>query len=98
MDNIIVTGMEDKEKGSEDKKKLHGRKTRAATSYNKKKVKRVAVFMLLISNKNGSIEDSTLIEKARADKELPELVPLVTERWNVLGSKSKCEWKMEGTK
>ncbi|KAK4710217.1 hypothetical protein R3W88_004730 [Solanum pinnatisectum] len=78
MDNITVTGVEDEEKGSEDKKRGRGRKRKAETSYNNKKAKRAVAAMLSRSKEGGSVEDSTLTEEERADKEQAELVPLLT--------------------
>ncbi|KAF3682913.1 ATP-dependent DNA helicase DDM1 [Capsicum annuum] len=78
MDNITVTGMEDEEKGSEDTKKGRRRKRRATTSYDNKKAKRAVAVMLSRSNEGGSVEDSTLTEEERAEKEQAELVPLLT--------------------
>ncbi|WMV14738.1 hypothetical protein MTR67_008123 [Solanum verrucosum] len=78
MDNITVTGVEDEEKGSEDKKRGRGRKRKADTSYNNKKAKRAVAAMLSRSKEGGSVEDSTLTEEERADKEQAELVPLLT--------------------
>ncbi|KAG5621111.1 hypothetical protein H5410_006329 [Solanum commersonii] len=115
MDNITVTGVEDEEKGSEDKKRGRGRKRKAETSYNnvsststvqqpvkfsflsrmnckialgialcstclilEKKAKRAVAAMLSRSKEGGSVEDSTLTEEERADKEQAELVPLLT--------------------
>ncbi|PHT89024.1 ATP-dependent DNA helicase DDM1 [Capsicum annuum] len=78
MDNITVTGMEDEEKGSEDTKKGRRRKRRATTSYDNKKAKRAVAVMLSRSNEGGSVEDSTLTEEERAEKEQAEIVPLLT--------------------
>ncbi|KAH0719185.1 ATP-dependent DNA helicase DDM1-like [Solanum tuberosum] len=78
MDNITVAGVEDEEKGSEDKKRGRGRKRKAETSYNNKKAKRAVAAMLSRSKEGGSVEDSTLTEEERADKEQAELVPLLT--------------------
>lgn len=48
--------------------------------------------MLSISNEGVFIEDSTLTEKERADKELAELVPLRTNWWNVeVLSTERCQ-------
>ncbi|KAF3614296.1 hypothetical protein T459_10954 [Capsicum annuum] len=92
MDSITLTGMEDEEKGSEDKKKGHGRKIRATKSYKKKKDKRAVAVMISISNEGVFIEDSTLTEKERADKELAKLVPLHTDWWSVeVLSTERCQ-------
>lgn len=76
--NITVTGVKDEEKGSEDKKRGRGRKRKGETSYNNKKAKRAVAAMLSRSKEGGSVEDSTLTEEERADKEQAELVPLLT--------------------
>nr|XP_004233969.1 ATP-dependent DNA helicase DDM1-like isoform X1 [Solanum lycopersicum]XP_010317212.1 ATP-dependent DNA helicase DDM1-like isoform X1 [Solanum lycopersicum] len=76
--NITMTGVKDEEEGSEDKKRGHGRKRKGETSYNNKKAKRAVAAMLSRSKEGGSVEDSTLTEEERADKEQAELVPLLT--------------------
>lgn len=43
-----------------------------------KKAKRAVAAMLSRSKEGGSVEDSTLTEEERADKEQAELVPLLT--------------------
>ncbi|XP_009792124.1 ATP-dependent DNA helicase DDM1 isoform X1 [Nicotiana tabacum] len=79
MDNITVqNGVEDEEESGNDKKRGRGTKRKASTSYNNKKAKRAVAAMLSRSKEGGCIEDSTLTEEERVEKEQAELVPLLT--------------------
>ncbi|XP_004232396.1 ATP-dependent DNA helicase DDM1-like [Solanum lycopersicum] len=78
MDNITTTKvMEDEEKSVKENKKGRGSK-RKATSYNNNKAKRAVAAMLTRSKEDVPIEDATLTEEERFEKEQAELVPLLT--------------------
>ncbi|MCD7465632.1 Chromatin remodeling factor DDM1b [Datura stramonium] len=78
MDNITTNVIEDEEKNSKGNKKGRGSKRKATTSYNNNKAKRAVAAMLTRSKEDVPIEDATLTEEERFDKEQTELVPLLT--------------------
>ncbi|XP_055806627.1 ATP-dependent DNA helicase DDM1-like [Solanum dulcamara] len=79
MDNITTTNViEDEEKSSKENKKGRGSKRKATTSYNNNKAKRAVAAMLTRSKEDVPIEDATLTEEERFEKEQAELVPLLT--------------------
>ncbi|KAL3346085.1 hypothetical protein AABB24_024836 [Solanum stoloniferum] len=79
MDNITTTNVkEDEEKSVKENKKGRGAKRKATTSYNNNKAKRAVAAMLTRSKEDVPIEDATLTEDERFEKEQAELVPLLT--------------------
>ncbi|KAF3615015.1 ATP-dependent DNA helicase DDM1 [Capsicum annuum] len=79
MDNITTMNVvEDEEKSGKEKKKGRGSKRKATTSYNNNKAKRAVAAMLTRSKEDVPIEDATLTEEERFEKEQAELVPLLT--------------------
>ncbi|KAJ8545834.1 hypothetical protein K7X08_018417 [Anisodus acutangulus] len=78
MDNITTNVVEDEEKSGKETKKGRGSKRKATTSYNDKKAKRAVAAMLTRSKEGVPIEDATLTEEERFEKEQAELVPLLT--------------------
>lgn len=79
MDNITTTTvMDDEEKSRKENKKGRGSKRKATTSYNNNKAKRAVAAMLTRSKEDVPIEDATLTEEERFEKEQAELVPLLT--------------------
>ncbi|XP_059293224.1 ATP-dependent DNA helicase DDM1-like [Lycium ferocissimum] len=78
MDNITTNVVEDEEKSGKGNKKGRGSKRKATTSYNDKKAKRAVAAMLTRSKEDTPIEDATLTEEERFEKEQAELVPLLT--------------------
>ncbi|KAK4368037.1 hypothetical protein RND71_011829 [Anisodus tanguticus] len=78
MDNITTNVAEEEEKSGKETKKGRGSKRKATTSYNDKKAKRAVAAMLTRSKEDVPIEDSTLMEEERFEKEQAELVPLLT--------------------
>ncbi|CAN4080050.1 unnamed protein product [Withania somnifera] len=78
MDNITTSVIENEEKSGKEKKKGRVSKRKATTSYNNEKAKKAVAAMLTRSKDDVPIEDATLTEEDRFEKEQAELVPLLT--------------------
>ncbi|KAL8128899.1 hypothetical protein V2J09_018054 [Rumex salicifolius] len=77
MDDITFNGVEEPV-DDVNKGKKRGRTRKRAAQYDDKKAKRAVAAMLTRDKKGDDVEDNSLTEAERAEKEQAELIPLLT--------------------